>query len=726
MAIRAEEQSFFIETKRTMYQLKADEFGVLRHIWYGAKTGCDMEYLQVYRDVGFAGNIYEAGERRDYSLNTMLLEYPCAGIGDYRAEAVSAVHDDGSRALDLRYTGYKIKDGKYSIPGMPAVYGGKDAQTLEIYMRDTATGVEAVLKYGVLPELDIITRSVVIINNGSGSITLEKAHSLALDFPKGEYEWIHFCGRHAMERQPERAALLHGVQKISSSRGTSSHQENPAVIICSPDCTETSGSCVGAMLVYSGGFSADIEYDQLSQARLVMGIDPDTFSWKLEAGESFCTPEAVMCYSGSGFETMSHNFHKLIRENICRGKYKDSIRPVLINSWEAAYFDFDDEKLLDIAKQASELGCDMLVMDDGWFGSRNNDDSALGDWFVNEKKLNGGLDALTKKIKALGMSFGIWFEPEMVSEDSELYRAHPDWAIRIPGRKPMLGRYQLVLDITRAEVRDYLFDSVSAILSGADISYVKWDMNRSICDWYSSAIPAERMGEMPHRYVLALYDLLERLTTAFPDVLFEGCSGGGGRFDAGILYYSPQIWCSDNTDAFDRTKIQYGTSFFYPISAVGSHVSAVPNHQTGRVIPFDARAVTAMAGSFGYELDPAKLSEQEKQAVKEQIIKFKKYAPLIHRGMYYRLSNAMTDNYSVWEFVSGDRAEILVFGVIFRSEANMIRSRVRLRGADPEKMYRLEGTDRVYTGAALNEGGILLPDAWGDFTSAEFHFIAEN
>ena len=726
MAIRAEEQSFTIETKRTVYQLKADKFGVLRHIWYGAKTGCDMEYLQVYRDVGFAGNIYEASGTRDYSMNTMLLEYPCEGIGDYRIGAVSAIHGDGSCALDLRYTGCRIIDGKYSVPGMPAVYGGENAQTLEIYLHDTATGVEAVLRYGVLPELDIITRSACIINNGSGSVMLKKAHSLSLDLLKGEYDWIHFCGRHAMERQPERARLIHGVQRVSSSRGTSSHQQNPAVIVCSPDCTETNGSCVGAMLVYSGGFSADIEYDQLGRARLVMGIDPDTFSWRLEAGESFYTPEAVMCFSNAGFERMSHNFHRLIRENICRGKYKDSVRPVLINSWEASYFDFDDEKLLDIAKKSAELGCDMLVMDDGWFGNRNNDDSALGDWFVNEKKLKGGLNALTKKVKALGMDFGIWFEPEMISEDSELCREHPDWAIRIPGRAPVLSRCQLVLDITRSEVREYLFNSISSILSGADISYVKWDMNRSICDWYSAALPPERMGEMPHRYVLALYELLERLTAAFPDVLFEGCSGGGGRFDAGMLYYSPQIWCSDNTDAFDRTRIQYGTSFFYPVSAVGSHVSAVPNHQTGREIPFEARAVTAMAGSFGYELDPAKLSEQERQAVKEQIIRFKKYAPLIHRGTYYRLSDPMSDNYAVWEFVSADKAEMLVFGVIFRAETNMLRTGIRLRGADAEKRYRLEGTDMVYTGAALTEGGILLPDTWGDFTTAEFHFVEEK
>lgn len=415
-----------------------------------------------------------------------------------------------------------------------------------------------------------------------------------------------------MERLPERAPLIHGIQESSNARGTSSHQQNPSFIICSPDCGERYGECYGAFFVYSGSFQTQIELDQLNQTRAVMGINPKLFGWKLNGGESFHTPEAVMTYSGSGFSKLSHNFHKAIRENICRGKYQLAERPVLINNWEATYFDFNTEKILQIAKNAAELGVDMLVLDDGWFGKRDSDSSGLGDWFVNEEKLPGGLGSLVEKIKTLGMKFGLWFEPEMVSEDSELYRAHPEWAIKIPNRKPTRGRYQLVLDMSRKDVRDYLYDSIAAVLKSADISYIKWDANRSICDWYSGELSAEKQCELPHRYVLGLYELLERLNGDFPDVLIEGCSGGGGRFDAGMLYYCPQIWCSDNTDAFERTKIQYGTSFIYPISTIGSHVSVVPNHQTGRITPIEARAVTAMAGSFGYELDLGTLSDGEK------------------------------------------------------------------------------------------------------------------
>ncbi|MGN1404124.1 MAG: alpha-galactosidase, partial [Ruminococcus sp.] len=599
MAIRVHEKTgwFQLVTKHTEYQMKADAYGVLKHLWYGAKTGFDMEYLLSYPDVGFAGNLYEAGNDRTYSLNTLPLEYACEGIGDFRIPAVAVTHADGSNALDLRYQSYRISKGKYRIPGLPAVYAEEnEADTLEIILKDTASEIEVTLKYGVLAELDIITRSVSIANHGTKPVTLTKAASLCLDIPHGNWEWVHFYGRHAMERQMERVPLLHGIQESASTRGTSSHQQNPAVLLCAPDCTETSGSCMGAALLYSGSFQAKAELDQLEQVRLVMGIHPDLFRWELKPGEAFDTPEVMLSYSSTGMETLSHQFHKAIREHVCRGEYKLAERPVLINNWEATYFGFDERKILHIAKQAAELGVDMLVLDDGWFGKRDDDCSGLGDWFVNEEKLHGGLGQLVQKITAMGMRFGIWFEPEMVSEDSALYREHPDWAIQIPARKPMRSRYQLVLDMTNPAVRDYLFQSMSAVLNSAEISYVKWDMNRSICDWYTSCLPAERQGEMPHRYVLGLYDLLERLTSAFPHVLFEGCSGGGGRFDAGMLYYCPQIWCSDDTDAYERTKIQYGTSFFYPVSAVGSHVSAVPNHQTGRVTPLETRAVTAMAG----------------------------------------------------------------------------------------------------------------------------------
>ena len=721
--IDAEKKIFTLETDHTMYQMQADAYGVLRHLWYGAKTGCDMSYLQDYPDVGFSGNIYAAGNDRTYSLDTLPLEYAGAGVGDFRVPAVAAVHADGSSALDLRYYSHTVKPGKYGIEGLPAVYAAEDeAETLEVVLRDTASAVEVTLLYAVLPALDLVTRCARIRNLGETPVTLTKAASLCLDISRGSWEWVHFHGRHAMERQMERRLLFHGIQEIGSTRGTSSHHQNPTVLLCTPDCTETAGACIGAALVYSGSHQTRLECDQLGQVRMVMGIHPDLFGWELKAGETFSTPEVMLSYSDTGLETLSHHFHQAIREHICRGKYQLAERPVLINNWEATYFGFDTEKILHIAEEAARLGVDMLVLDDGWFGKRDDDCSGLGDWFVNETKLSGGLHDLVEKIKGMGMRFGIWFEPEMISEDSDLYRKHPDWAIRIPDRAPMRSRYQLVLDMANPEVQEYLFRVMSDVLHSADISYVKWDMNRSISDWYTRTLPADRQGEMPHRYVLGLYALLERLTAAFPDVLFEGCSGGGGRFDAGMLYYCPQIWCSDDTDAYERTKIQYGTSFFYPVSAVGSHVSTVPNHQTGRITPFETRGTVAMAGSFGYELDLNLLSDGEKQEVAEQIRQFKTYGPLIHNGKYYRLTNPMAEDAALWEFAAQDGSEVLVQGMLFHAEANVLRRTVQLRGLDAEKRYRLDGTEQVYTGAALMAGGVLLPKAWGDYTPVTMHF----
>ncbi len=723
MAVRVKDGIFYLETENTLYQMKADEYGVLLHLWYGKKTDCNMDYLLDYPDVGFAGNVYDVDNCRTYSLNTLPLEYGTAGTGDYRVPAISVTHGDGSTALDLRYQEHKISKGKYSIPGLPAVYAGEEeAETLEIILKDTATDIRVILKYGVLENQDVITRSVVIINDGEMPVKINRAHSLSMDMPYGDWEWMHFHGRHAMERQVERVPLLHGVQESGSTRGTSSHQQNPSVLLCEKNCTETSGYCMGAVLMYSGGFQTQIELDQLNQTRIVMGIHPDTFCWTLNGGESFYTPEVILSCSDEGMDKLSGRFHRVIREHVCRGKYKMTERPVLINNWEATYFDFDEEKIFNIAKQASELGVDMMVLDDGWFGKRDSDSTGLGDWFVNEDKIKGGLEKLVKRINGLGMKFGIWFEPEMISEESNLYKEHPDWAIQIPGRKPMRGRYQLVLDMTRQDVRDYLYRQISNVLDCANVEYIKWDMNRSISDWYSPGLSSGRQSEMPHRYVLGLYELLERLTTDYPDVLFEGCSGGGGRFDAGMLYYCPQIWCSDDTDAYERTKIQYGTSFFYPISTVGSHVSAVPNHQTGRITPLETRAVTAMAGSFGYELDLNTLSEEEKAEVAEQIVRFKKYGALIHNGSYHRLSNPMEDKFAIWSFVSEDKKQVLVHGMIFRTEANMLRYPVRLRGLDAAKKYRLNETGQIYTGKALMEAGILLPKAWGDYVPVELYF----
>lgn len=720
MAITVKDKIFNLETKNTLYQMKVDRFGVLNHLWYGEKTDCCMDYLLDYPDAGFSGNIYEAENERTYSLNTLPQEYSTSGVGDFRISAISVTHEDGSNALDLRVREYQIKKGKYEIPGLPAVYAKEDeAETLEITLKDTATEAEVILKYGVFEKEDVITRSVVVKNSGKTPIVINKVHSMCLDIPYGDWEWMHFYGRHTMERQAERVPVLHGISESSSSRGTSSHHQNPAVLLCEKDCTETNGHCIGAALMYSGGFQAQVEKDQLEQIRLVMGIHPDTFEWILEAGEAFYTPEVILSCSTTGFAKLSQNFHHIIRNHVCRGTYQLSSRPVLINNWEATYFDFNEEKILNIARQASKLGIDMMVLDDGWFGKRDDDCSGLGDWFVNEKKLNGGLKALVEKINAMGMKFGLWFEPEMVSEDSDLYRNHPDWAIQIPGRKPMRSRYQLVLDMSNPEVVDYLYGVMSAILRENHIEYVKWDMNRSISDWYTATLSRGRQMEMPHRYVLGLYELLEKLTSEFPDVLFEGCSGGGGRFDAGMMYYCPQIWCSDDTDAHERTFIQYGTSFFYPTSTVGSHVSAVPNHQTGRITSIETRGVVAMAGNFGYELDLNQLSEEEKTVVAKQVTHYKEYQSLIYNGDYYRLANPFEDGMSAWSWISEDKKIILVQGVLFRAKPNVLRKTLRLMGLEAKKNYKIAGTEEVYTGVALMSGGVLLQRAVGDDVSFE-------
>lgn len=720
MAITVKDKIFNLETENTLYQMKVDRFGVLNHLWYGEKTDCCMDYLLDYPDAGFSGNIYEAENERTYSLNTLPQEYSTSGVGDFRISAISVTHEDGSNALDLRVREYQIKKGKYEIPGLPAVYAKEDeAETLEITLKDTATEAEVILKYGVFEKEDVITRSVVVKNSGKTPIVINKVHSMCLDIPYGDWEWMHFYGRHTMERQAERVPVLHGISESSSSRGTSSHHQNPAVLLCEKDCTETNGHCIGAALMYSGGFQAQVEKDQLEQVRLVMGIHPDTFEWTLEAGEAFYTPEVILSCSTTGFAKLSQNFHHIIRNHVCRGTYQLSSRPVLINNWEATYFDFNEEKILNIARQASKLGIDMMVLDDGWFGKRDDDCSGLGDWFVNEKKLNGGLKALVEKINAMGMKFGLWFEPEMVSEDSDLYRNHPDWAIQIPERKPMRSRYQLVLDMSNPEVVDYLYGVMSAILRENHIEYVKWDMNRSISDWYTATLSRGRQMEMPHRYVLGLYELLEKLTSEFPDVLFEGCSGGGGRFDAGMMYYCPQIWCSDDTDAHERTFIQYGTSFFYPTSTVGSHVSAVPNHQTGRITSIETRGVVAMAGSFGYELDLNQLSEEEKTVVAKQVTHYKEYQSLIYNGDYYRLANPFEDGMSAWSWISEDKKTILVQGVLFRAKPNVLRKTLRLMGLEAKKNYKIAGTEEVYTGVALMSGGVLLQRAVGDDVSFE-------
>ena len=718
---------FTLQTKNTTYQMQVDRYGFLLHLYYGKKTDTCMDYLLTYYDRGFSGNPYDAGEDRTYSMDTLPQEFPCYGNGDFRSTAFAVENADGSMSCDLRYKSHKIFDGKYNLEGLPAVYASEEeAQTLEILMEDPVTGVKVVLLYGVLPAQDIITRSVSVKNESSGKIYLNKIESASLDFLYGDYELLTFYGRHAMERNVQRVPVVHGTQKIGSVRGTSSHQYNPMMILAEKETTEDKGNCYAMSFVYSGCFQGEVLKDQLNQTRMMLGLQEEAFRYPLETGEMFQAPEVILSYSSEGMNRLSQNLHHCIRQHICRGKYKEEIRPILINSWEAAYFDFTGDTIYELAKAAKEVNIDMLVMDDGWFGKRDDDNSGLGDWFVNEKKLGGTLGNLIKRINDLGVKFGIWIEPEMVSEDSDLYRKHPDWALTVPGRNPVRSRNQLVLDFSRKEVVDEIYDQICKVLDQGNIEYVKWDMNRSLMDVYSSV--TRDQGRVLHDYVLGLYDFLERLVQRYPNLLIEGCSGGGGRFDAGMMYYTPQIWCSDNTDAIDRLRIQYGTSFGYPVSVVGSHVSAVPNHQTGRKTPLHTRGVVAMSGTFGYELNLMKLSEEEKQEIREQIEEYKRYAPIIQNGLYYRLSNPTTEEICAWEFVHTDEKEqskVLLNIVMQVIHGNMTVNYVKLQGLEETAVYREEKNGKRYTGAALMYGGMPLPIEPGEYQAYQYCFVKE-
>ncbi|RGH94209.1 alpha-galactosidase [Ruminococcus sp. AM27-11LB] len=718
---------FTLQTKNTTYQMQVDRYGFLLHLYYGKKTDTCMDYLLTYYDRGFSGNPYDAGEDRTYSMDTLPQEFPCYGNGDFRSTAFAVENADGSMSCDLRYKSHKIFEGKYNLEGLPAVYASEEeAQTLEILMEDPVTGVKVVLLYGVLPAQDIITRSVSVKNESSGKIYLNKIESVSLDFLYGDYELLTFYGRHAMERNVQRVPVVHGTQKIGSVRGTSSHQYNPMMILAEKETTEDKGNCYAMSFVYSGCFQGEVLKDQLNQTRMMLGLQEEAFRYPLETGEMFQAPEVILSYSSEGMNHLSQNLHHCIRQHICRGKYKEEIRPILINSWEAAYFDFTGDTIYELAKAAKEVNIDMLVMDDGWFGKRDDDNSGLGDWFVNEKKLGGTLGNLIKRINDLGVKFGIWIEPEMVSEDSDLYRKHPDWALTVPGRNPVRSRNQLVLDFSRKEVVDEIYDQICKVLDQGNIEYVKWDMNRSLMDVYSSV--TRDQGRVLHDYVLGLYDFLERLVQRYPNLLIEGCSGGGGRFDAGMMYYTPQIWCSDNTDAIDRLRIQYGTSFGYPVSVVGSHVSAVPNHQTGRKTPLHTRGVVAMSGTFGYELNLMKLSEEEKQEIREQIEEYKRYAPIIQNGLYYRLSNPTTEEICAWEFVHTDEKEqskVLLNIVMQVIHGNMTVNYVKLQGLEETAVYREEKSGKRYTGAALMYGGMPLPIEPGEYQAYQYCFVKE-
>lgn len=712
---------FTLHTDNSTYQMQVDKYGFLLHLYYGRKTKGTMDYLLTYADRGFSGNPYDVGPDRTYSMDALPQEFPCQGNGDFRSPAISVRNGDGSYGCDLRYQGYKVHKGKYGIKGLPAVYADEtEAETLEILLEDGVTKLQVALLYGVLPGYDVITRSARIINAGEGTVCLEKVQSACLDFVTGNYDIISFYGRHAMERNFQRIPVAHGSFKIGSRRGTSSHQYNPLMILARPDTNEDFGGCYALSFVYSGSFQGEAEMDQYKQTRVLLGLQEEQFSYPLKAGELFYVPETVLTYSSQGLGKLSQNLHRCYRKHLCRGKYKETARPILVNSWEAAYFHFDGKLLYELAATAADLGVEMLVMDDGWFGKRNDDNSSLGDWVVNEEKIGEPLKDFIEKINQLGMKFGIWFEPECVNEDSDFFRAHPDWALHMPGRKPILGRNQLILDFTRKEVVDAVFNQVCGVLDQGNIEYIKWDMNRSMTDMYSAA--AEQQGRIAYDYMIGLYDFLERLMARYPNLLIEGCSGGGGRFDAGMLYYTPQIWCSDNTDALDRIRIQYGTSFGYPAGAVGSHVSVSPNEQTGRSASLETRGIVAMAGVFGYEMSFVKLSEREKDIVREQIRKYRTYAPLVQNGLYYRLSNPFEDELAAWEFVSEDGTEVLASAVMLEIHGNMTASYVRLKGLTGGTCYQEQESGRIYDADALMEVGLPLPLQCGEYQSYQYYF----
>ena len=699
---------FTLTTAHTTYQMQADAQGYLLHLYYGARTAGEMDYLLNYGDRGFSGNPNSAGSDRTYSLDALPQEYPSLGTGDFRNYALNIENADGSQCCNPVYITHEIAAGKYTLKGLPFVRAEEnEAETLKIILEDPVTKVELHLLYGVLEKEDIITRSVIIKNAGKAPVTVKKAQSACLDFLHGDYDLIKFYGRHAMERNMERMPVSHESTRIGSRRGTSSHQYNPGVILAGKNTNEDSGSCYGMLFVYSGNFLVEAEKDQYDQTRIQMGLTDELFAYPLEAGAEFIAPEVILSYTNKGLSRLSQQYHHCIMNHICQGKYVHVNRPVLINSWEAAYFDFTGDTIVELAKEAKALGIDMVVMDDGWFGKRNDDNSSLGDWYVNEEKLGGTLTKLIERVNAEGVKFGIWIEPEMVSEDSDLYREHPEWAITIPGRKPVRSRNQLVLDFSRKEVRDEIFKRICAVLDQGNVEYIKWDMNRSLADIYAPNVTYD--------YVLGVYDFLEKLTNRYPDILIEGCSGGGGRFDAGMLYYTPQIWCSDNTDAINRTRIQYGTSFFYPVAAMGSHVSAVPNHQTGRVTSMHTRGVAAMSGTFGYELNPALLNAKEKAEIRAQLAQYREYQELIREGDYYRLSNPFQDNFAAWMVVSDDRSKALVSVISLTAEANPPAAYVTLKGMEEDAFYREKTTGKVYPGAALMEAGILLPAAVSEY-----------
>lgn len=727
MAIHFQEEKriFQLHTENTTYLIGLAPEGYVGHIYYGGRLYQEADaYLLRMEEAPFTPSVNER-EKASF-LDSFPMEYPVGGIGDYRESCLDVRNAKGQMGCELLYRSHEIYRGKKKLEGLPASFGTEEeVETLDITLEDKILGLEAVLSYSVFEKEDVIARSVRILNRGGEALKLEKVFSACLDMDNEAFEMINLCGSWARERHIQRAPLRYGKQAASSVRGESSHQEHPFMALVSPGTSQQQGQVYAMHFVYSGNFLAQAELSQYDSVRMVMGIHGDQFCWNLPAGESFQAPEVILTYSGKGLGKMSRSFHDFYRNHMIRSVYNHKKRPILINNWEATYFDFDTEKLLQIAREAKKCGIEMLVMDDGWFGKRNFDDNSLGDWNVNEEKIKGGLKYLVDQVNEIGLEFGIWFEPEMISPDSDLYRAHPDWAIQIEGRGGTMCRCQYVLDLSRRDVLDYVYEAVASILRSANIRYVKWDMNRQLSDLGSAYLDGGHQEELFHRYVLGLYELQERLVTEFPELLLENCSGGGARFDPGMLYYSPQIWCSDDTDAIERLLIQEGTGLVYPLSTMGAHVSDCPNHIVGRVTPFETRGHVALAGTFGYELDITKIPEKERQMICEQTKMYHAYNDLVREGDYYRIASYRENHiFDAWAVASKDKREVLFTYVQVLAEPNKHSRKLRLQGFDPEACYRLTGTEteRIYTGEMLMQAGFLIEPMKGDFVSRLYHF----
>lgn len=724
---------FKLDTNHTTYLMGLTDDGYLGHLYYGVSlrhAGCTESFrlrenptpTDFPRDkIGF--------------FSVFPFEYPTTGIGDYRESCLNVLSRDGAPGCDLIYDSYRIEIGKPPLTGLPASFVGaeKNVQTLSIILRDKVLDLHVTLLYSVFPAEDVITRSALIENVSRDDLHIRRVLSMGMDMDNRDFELLGLFGGWGRERHKERIKLHRGRQVISSARGVSSPQESPFMAIMTPGTDQVKGEVYGMSLVYSGNFEACADVSMYDSVRLVMGINPENFDWKLGSGETFTAPEVILTYSGNGLDTMTQNYHHFFRNHLIRNPYRGKLRPVLINNWEGTYFNFDEEKLFKIAEDASKVGIDMFVMDDGWFGARDDDDHGLGDWKVNEKKLKGGLDALVRRIKGLGMKFGIWIEPEMVNEDSDLYREHPDWAIKLDGRDPSRARNQLVLDISRKEVRDHVINQILSTFHTTSIDYVKWDMNRYLTDLQSAALSADRQGELLHRYVLGMYEMQERLLEGMPGLLLENCSSGGARFDAGMLYYSPQIWCSDDSDAIERLRVQDGTSLVFPISTMGAHISKCPNEQVGRTTPIETRANVALAGTYGYELVISELSGEERSVLKEQVARYHRFHMLCEEGDYHRLASWSDERpYDCWMVNSPDHEEALLTYVQVLGRPNVKSQKVYLRGLDPDRKYRLsvasgKGGDQlqpVRYGDELMQEGLLMP-ALPDFGSRLIYLKAE-